>query len=187
MSYIDKAVELLTKFEGFTKNASWDVNAYRLGYGSDTITFSNGSFRKVVKGDQTTVANAKKDLARRIPQFANKVKKQIGSDTWDKLQDNTKASLISIAYNYGSVPHESLRKAIKTRNKKIIAKEWIDSTKFDNKNTKYYNGLQKRRKLEAEFILEGKDNFNLKPILLIGGLFLAYNFATNPRFKQFFL
>ena len=34
--------ELLKKYEGFNRVAVWDVNAYRIGYGSDTIPNSTG-------------------------------------------------------------------------------------------------------------------------------------------------
>jgi len=60
------AAELLKKYEGFNRTAVWDVNAWRIGHGSGTITLNNGTYRKVVKGDTTTEANALKDLTRRV-------------------------------------------------------------------------------------------------------------------------
>ncbi len=35
---MDQATGLLRNFEGFISKAQWDVNAHRVGYGSDTIT-----------------------------------------------------------------------------------------------------------------------------------------------------
>lgn len=72
--------ELLKKYEGFTSRATWDVNAYRLGYGSDTLTFENNTYRKVKQGDTTTKANATKDLERRLKEFEKKVIKKVGSE-----------------------------------------------------------------------------------------------------------
>lgn len=189
MSYIDKAVELLSKYEGFTSRATWDVNAYRLGYGSDTITFDNGTYRKVVKGDTTTKSNAKKDLARRIPQFVTRIKKQIGEDTFNKLGENTKASVISIAYNYGNVPHKAIREALKRNNKNEIAKIWVDSTYNDNAKlgANIQKGLRNRRQSEADFIKAGTDSPGLTPIIIAGLIFLALNVAINPRLQRFFL
>jgi GH24 family phage-related lysozyme (muramidase) len=110
------AADLLKKYEGFNRTAVWDVNAYRIGHGSDTITDSNGNFRKVKKGDVTTEANALKDLTRRLKEFENKVKKQVGAEFWDPLNYKVKAALISLAYNYGSITKQAIKDAIKTGN-----------------------------------------------------------------------
>lgn len=189
MSYINKAVDLLTKFEGFTSRASWDVNAYRLGFGSDTITFSDGTYRKVVKGDTTNKENAKKDLARRIPQFVKRIKNQIGIETFDKLGDNTKAAVISIAYNYGNVPHKAIREALKRNKKDEIAKVWIDSTYNDNSKLgpNIQKGLRNRRQKEADYIKAGTDTPGITPFIIAGLVFLALNFAINPRLQRIFL
>ena len=72
-SYYLDASKFIAQYEGFTPVATWDVNAWRIGHGSDTITLDNGSYRKVVQGDQTTKLNASKDLARRIPEFEKKL------------------------------------------------------------------------------------------------------------------
>ena len=33
-----RAEQIIAQFEGFRETPYWDVNAYRTGYGSDTIT-----------------------------------------------------------------------------------------------------------------------------------------------------
>ena len=37
------AFDLIKRFEGFRTTPYWDVNAYRTGYGSDTVTLADGS------------------------------------------------------------------------------------------------------------------------------------------------
>jgi GH24 family phage-related lysozyme (muramidase) len=145
------AAELLKKYETFTKCASWDVNAYRLGYGSGTITLDSGKYRKVVKGDCTTVANATKDLTRRIKEFEKKVIKKVGSEYWEPLNYQVKAALISLAYNYGNITKRAIIEAIKTQDNQKIAKAVIDSTYNDNPG-KYQKGLRARRQKEATII-----------------------------------
>ena len=101
---LQKAVEFLKQKEGFTPVAMWDVNAWRIGYGSDTITDALGNVRKVVQTDRVTVADADRDLKRRIEkEFIPRIIKNIGADAWNKYGDNTKIAFISFAYNYGSI------------------------------------------------------------------------------------
>ena len=106
--------DYLTSEEGFSKNAVWDVNAYRIGYGSDTITTSNdGTFRKVKKGDVTNDKFAQKDLSRRIPtEFEKRLKTQFG-EIYHSLPIEAKIALNSMAYNYGSITKQKIRQAVK--------------------------------------------------------------------------
>ena len=48
------AEALIRHFEGFRSQAYWDVNAWRVGYGSDTTTDASGRVRRVQEGDTTT-------------------------------------------------------------------------------------------------------------------------------------
>lgn len=95
---------LIKQFEGFIPEPKWDKNAYRMGYGSDTVTLSDGSIQKVVQGMTVTRADAERDLARRIVEFQSTVKGQIGEDRFNSFNDAQQAVLTSIAYNYGSLP-----------------------------------------------------------------------------------
>ena len=80
MNFYDRAAEYVKKWEGFSEKAVWDVNAWRLGHGSDTLTLPDGTYRKVLQTDKTTRELAAKDLARRIRlEFEPKVEKKIGS------------------------------------------------------------------------------------------------------------
>jgi hypothetical protein len=58
--------EFIAGFEGYAGRAYWDVNAYRLGYGSDT---EGPDQIPVTEGMETTKARALQNLALRIPQF----------------------------------------------------------------------------------------------------------------------
>lgn len=84
---------------------AWDVNAYRTGYGSDYITHEDGSIEKVTRNSgPITRADAGRDLARQLPDYGARVKDAVGQDVWDALPDETKASMVSAAYNYGTLP-----------------------------------------------------------------------------------
>jgi len=98
------AFALIGQLEGFRNYAYWDVNAYRVGYGSDTITTAAGDIGWVTVYTTTTVPDAKRDLIRRVGEFQDVIRRQIGLDAWQRLGANTQASLTSVAYNYGSLP-----------------------------------------------------------------------------------
>lgn len=174
------AADLLIKYEGFNRTAVFDVNAYRIGYGSDTITDASGNFRKVKKGDVTTEENARKDLKRRLPEFENKVKKQVGSEYWEPLNYKVKAALISLAYNYGSITKQAIKDAIKTGSSEQIANALINSTYNDNKkqSAKVRQALRNRRKKEADIIKNAPDakkpGINKKLLLIPLIIFAAY-------------
>lgn len=154
MEHYKLAADIIKKFEGFTPKAVWDVNAYRLGYGSDTITLSNGTFRKVLKTDVTNQANATLDLIRRIKEFEKKVQIKVGPTYWNALNDKVKAALLSLAYNYGNITKAAIIAAIKTGNSLKIADAIVTSTAGDNKklSTSIQNALKQRRQAEAAIV-----------------------------------
>lgn len=178
------AADFLITYEGFAPAAVWDVNAWRIGYGSDTHTEPDGTIRKVKQGDTTTPAAALRDLNRRIStEFIPKIKRKIGAETWQFLPDNTRTAFISIAYNYGNVPKQAIIDAAKARELQKLAEVWISSTYNDNKKLpeKTRNALRKRRAKEAALIaadaatLSGLTRVNTKIAalaLLFGGLAL---------------
>ena len=151
-SFQNRAANIIAGFEGYISKATWDENAYRLGFGSDTITLNDGSYRKVKKGDVTTKENATKDLARRIPEFEGYIRNIVG-DSYDKLSSNAKLALISLTYNYGAgvlTKHKSIYDAIKKGDSKEVGQQIIDSTINDNKGKSYYNYARLRRSTEGE-------------------------------------
>ena len=146
--FYKKAADYTANFEGFASKAYWDVNAYRIGYGSDTITLdTNGKFRKVVQEDITTKELAVIDLSRRIPEFfTNGVVKKIGSEYTDKLPETVLIALTSFAYNYGSIRKQNILDAARALDVQKIA-EAVRAAQDDN------NGVNKnRRNKEADFI-----------------------------------
>ena len=95
---------LLRRFEGFRSTPYWDVNAYRTGYGSDTITLADGTVKRVSLGMSVSRADADRDLSRRLQnEFVPKVASQTGA-SWDGLPQSAKDALTSVGYNYGSLP-----------------------------------------------------------------------------------
>lgn len=116
---------LLRQKEGFIDTPRWDVNAHRVGYGSDTITNPDGTVRAVKPGDKITREQAEADLDRRIPEFQGTIIGQIGGEAWQKLTPNAQAALTSMAYNYGSLPSKVVA-AAKTGSGAEIAKAISD-------------------------------------------------------------
>lgn len=98
------AISLIKDFEGFREKPYWDVNAYRAGFGSDTVTLSDGSVQKVTQGMRVSLEDANRDLARRIVEFQRGIVSDIGQNRWDRFTTEQQAALTSIAYNYGSLP-----------------------------------------------------------------------------------
>jgi GH24 family phage-related lysozyme (muramidase) len=102
MSLESNAAEVIKRFEGYSSKTYWDVNAWRLGYGSDTLALPNGTYRTVKQSDTTTPEMAKKDLERRIGnEFLPAIRSAVGEPYWSKLPEPAQVALISITYNYG--------------------------------------------------------------------------------------
>jgi GH24 family phage-related lysozyme (muramidase) len=97
------AAELIKHFEGFQSSAFFDKNAYRVGWSSDTMTDAAGKVTSVTKDSTTTIEDANRDLARRVAEYTQQAANQIG-EAWNKLSENAKASIVSVMYNYGSLP-----------------------------------------------------------------------------------
>ncbi|WP_217568813.1 tape measure protein [Mesorhizobium sp. GbtcB19] len=145
---VNGAVGLIKDFEGFVSTAKWDRNAFRAGYGSDTVTLADGTIQKITEGMSVSVADANRDLVRRIGEFQDGIKKQIGADTFNSFDDKQQSALLSIAYNYGSLP-DRIVAAIKTGNQEAIVKA-IRGLGADN------GGINKeRRNSEADLFLSG--------------------------------
>ena len=109
--YRQMAAAILRKEEGFRETPYWDVTAFRTGYGSDTITTADGKVVKVAKGMKVSRADAERDLARRIPEFEKTIVGQVGGENWARLPAQAKAALLSVGYNYGSLPGAVARAA----------------------------------------------------------------------------
>lgn len=114
------AADFLRRREGFRESPYYDVNAYRAGYGSDTVTMPDGTVVPVRQGMTISRADAERDLARRILEFTQRAAAAVGQDRFDALPPNAQAALISIAYNYGTLPG-SIRAAARSGDTAALA------------------------------------------------------------------
>lgn len=99
------AFDLIRRFERFSAKPYWDVNAYRTGYGSDTVTLADGRVVPVTPDTTVSPEDAQRDLERRVAtEFAPRAVAKVGPDAWARLSEPQQAALISITYNYGELP-----------------------------------------------------------------------------------
>jgi GH24 family phage-related lysozyme (muramidase) len=161
-------LQIIREHEGYRSNAYWDVNAWRVGFGSDTWTDENGKVHKVTKDTVITKADAERDLARRVPKFEQGIIALVGAEKWAALPDEAKAAVTSVAYNYGSLSRlPSLRKAIKTGDVQQIAAA-IRRRTGDN------DGVNaKRRTAEAELVAKASPKAAPKPAEMTAKVALA--------------
>jgi len=146
----NQATSLLARFEGFSAEPGWDVNAWRIGHGSSTITTEDGEVIRLGNNRSTkpnvviTRDDAARDLKRRLEnEFIPDTKRAIGSVD---LPYGVVAALVSVAYNYGSLPN-SVRNAARSEDIQAIA-DAIRAREGDN------GGINaKRRNKEANYVL----------------------------------
>jgi GH24 family phage-related lysozyme (muramidase) len=173
VSLEENSAAFVKQFEGYSPVAMWDVNAWRIGHGSDTLTLPDGTYRKVKQGDVTTPELAKKDLARRLEnEFIPKARATIGPVYWDKLPEQAKVALISIAYNYGNITKQAIIDAARSGNMNELGAAIVDSTYNDNAGI-----LRGRRAKEAALV---KSAFNSAVIYTkqnIGKVILVFAIA----------
>lgn len=97
------SAQFLRDREGFLNTPRWDVNAMRGGYGSDTVTLEDGTIKKITEGMYISVADANRDLIRRIEtEFRPAARNAVGADKFDTLNAQQQTALTSLAYNYGA-------------------------------------------------------------------------------------
>ncbi len=147
-----KQYEGLESYKDGFSHARWDVNAYRVGHGSDTYTTADGKIHPVKADTKITAEDANRDLQRRSQEFAQTASKQAGA-VWNQLPDSAQAALTSVAYNYGSLPKRILP-AVKSGDLSQIATA-VKDLGSDNK------GINKQRRAqEAAMILGGSREIN---------------------------
>lgn len=152
----DASAKLLRQFEVFRSTPYYDVNAYRAGFGSDTVTLSDGTIQKVVQGMRVSVEDANRDLVRRIGEFQGVIKGQIGAERFNSFSNEQQAALTSIAYNYGSLPNRIVEAVRKGSAQEIAVA--IRGLAGDNK------GVNATRRNQEAFIFEGGGAADLKNI-----------------------
>lgn len=134
-------------FEGFSSKTYWDVNAHRLGYGTDTITKADGTIIPVRQGMTVSKEDAARDLFRRSHDFAVGARNAVGADVWSQYSPGAQAALTSIAYNYGSLPKRILP-AARSGDPNQLAKA-IQGLGNDNK------GVNKHRRNKEAMMVMG--------------------------------
>jgi GH24 family phage-related lysozyme (muramidase) len=153
--WVSIAAQFISKKEGFTETASWDVNAYRLGYGTDKIIGSDGRIRTVVPGDVTTREAAIKMLEYEIvqrfkPRLVGNGDRKITEEQFNNLSDGAKASLLSYVYNVGSL-RVGIATAVRSGDTTLAA-QLIKAGPTTGGGV-VYPGLVKRRSEEAQLFL----------------------------------
>jgi GH24 family phage-related lysozyme (muramidase) len=166
----NQATRLVARFEGFSAEPGWDVNAWRIGHGSSTITTSDGEVRRLGNNRSIrpsiiiTREDAARDLKRRLEnEFIPQTIRAINSAD---LPAGVVAALVSVAYNYGSLPN-SIKTAAQSEDIQAIA-DAIRAREGDNSGVN-----KKRRNKEANYVLaaggetvtESISNIKLKKLL----------------------
>lgn len=149
---VEQSAALIRRREGFRETPYYDVNAYRAGYGSDTVTLADGSVQKVVQGMKVSVIDANRDLVRRIGEFQTTVRGQVGSDRFAEFNPQQQAVLTSIAYNYGSLPERILEAVRKGSSEEIAAS--IRGLAGDN------GGVNAGRRQEEAYLFQNAGQMN---------------------------
>lgn len=155
---VEAAAAMIREFEGFSATPYWDVNAFRVGFGSDTITTATGEIKQVVEGMVVTVEDSVRDLNRRIrDEFKPRVEAQVGAERFASFAPAQQAALISIAYNYGELPGRIID-AVRTGTTAEIG-EAIKALGSDN------DGINKgRRAKEASAFTSGAELKNVERV-----------------------
>lgn len=159
------AKALLRKKEGFRSSPYWDVNAHRVGYGSDTITRADGSVVRVTPDMTVSRADAERDLDRRVAEFERATIGQVGAREWGAMPPAAQSALLSVAYNYGSLPN-SVVSAVKTGN--------IDATAASVEGLQgHNNGVNASRRKSEAALIRGQ-----------GGVIGTSEGHVDPRFSD---
>lgn len=145
----------LRSSEGLRTDPYYDVNHWRTGYGSGTITNADGSHSAVggangsnpnIKPNVSiTPAQAEADLQRRTNDFGKAAALAVGP-AWGNFGAPTQAALTSMAYNYGHVP-DNVVAAARTGDPRAIAQAIVQHA-GDNGGANYA-----RRITEAQTVL----------------------------------
>lgn len=168
--------DFLRTREGFRAGPYFDVNAQRAGFGSDTTTRADGSVVPVRQGMTVSREDAERDLARRVPLFEQRVIAAIGPEAYAAMPPNAQAALISIAYNYGSLPGR-IRNAAMSGDLAALAKA-VQGLAGDNRGVN-----AERRGAEATMIAGTPTNAMAPPRAAPGNAMLASQDAV-PDFAR---
>ena len=117
--YDNPAFALLKQEEGFREKPYYDVNAFRVGYGSDTYTDpATGKSGSVTRDTIGHAGDGRCRSASSRRRHRDGHSRQ-GSN-FDAMTPGTRAALTSVAYNYGSLP-DSVVTAANSGNNPVLA------------------------------------------------------------------
>jgi GH24 family phage-related lysozyme (muramidase) len=162
---LDGMKDLLRRKEGFREAPYWDVNAWRVGYGTDTITRADGTVVKVEPGMRVSREDAERDLDRRITdEFMPAAVNAVGREAWAKLSPAAQAVMVSLAYNYGAGafngPGERAGGRAGALNRVAVAAQTGDPQQLAaavRSLAGHNNGVNAaRRNAEADMVLSGR-------------------------------
>ena len=157
--WVDMTKQLLRKYETFSDTASWDENAYRGGYGSGK-KLVNGKLVDVTADTTWTQQEAEDTLDYELKNtFGPIIASQLGKNNWEKLNDQQKASLVSLGYNAG--PYyltareygKNIKNAIENGDMEEAAAYIAQGPTTGASTGRAYSGLAKRRAFESEVFL----------------------------------
>ena len=155
-SWQSVATKFIVGEEGFASKAMWDQNAYRMGFGSDKI-IKNGKLVTVQKGMTCTRAEAVETFEKySLKEYSDQVIKDLGQANWDKLNENQKAALISLAYNAGKYfisargYGKKIKRLIEQGNLQKAGETIYTDGPKSGAQDGYIPALARRRKKEAE-------------------------------------
>lgn len=101
-SAADLAAGLIAEVEGFVSKAFFDTNAFRVGFSSDTMTSATGEVTRTTAESVSTVADAWRDLNRRIAEAQVTLIEKLGAEAYNRLTEGEKAALTSVLYHHGA-------------------------------------------------------------------------------------
>lgn len=157
--WLEITKQLLRKYETFSDTPSWDENAYRGGYGSSK-KLVNGKLEDVTVNTKWTKQEAEDTLDYELKNtFGPLIAKQLGPGNWEKLNDQQKASLVSLGYNAG--PYyltareygKNIKNAIENGDMEEAASYIAQGPTTGASSGRVYSGLARRRAFESEVFL----------------------------------
>lgn len=129
--FSDAFSKLIQDVEGFSSTPYNDPSAAQkrrgetdlaIGFGMHQLIDDAGKAQDIIDGMVVTQKEAVEQLAMQWDRiYYPAVLRSLGKETWDKLDDNMKAAIASITWNFGHVP-ESIKKAAETLDRETLSK-----------------------------------------------------------------
>jgi GH24 family phage-related lysozyme (muramidase) len=145
--YASRAAKFIKSKEGFLEIPEPDTDRkLRGGYGSPILYTADRKVVQLTTSTRFTQADADRTLIYLIQtDFTSRVIRNIGQNSWNELNDNQRAALISYAYNVGNI--NKLVSSIKTKD--FIKTASLIKDGPITANGKVVEGLRIRREQEA--------------------------------------